>query len=178
MKSRWPILALTIAWASCHRGISPAAGTAPLSTAPAASAVLDSIDTRIPVPLPPMMAQHQKENMREHLVAVRQIVASAGAQDFDAVARAATAMGYSEQMGQMCSHMGAGAPGFTEQALQFHHTADKISQAAREHDLPGVLSALEATLATCTGCHSAFKQRVVDQTTWASLVGQSPRRHP
>jgi cytochrome c556 len=116
--------------------------------------------------------------MREHLAAVQQIIASVGAQDFEAVARAGAAIGYSEQMGQMCSHMGAGAPGFMEQALQFHHTADKISHAARAHDLPGVLSALEATLAACTGCHSAFKQRVVDETTWASLVGQTAPRHP
>ncbi len=37
-------------------------------------------------------------------------------------------------MGAMCTHMGAGAPGFTEQALHFHHTADKIGDAARKHD--------------------------------------------
>lgn len=177
MKSWIPIVGLTIASVTCHRGVPSVAGAAPISAASSATAVLDSIDTRVPVPLLPMMAQHQKENMREHLAAVQQIVASVGAKDFDAVARAASAIGYSEEMGQMCNHMGAGAPGFTEQALQFHHTADKISQAARKHDMPGVLTALDATLATCTGCHSVFKQRVVDETTWASLVGTAPPQH-
>jgi hypothetical protein len=80
-------------------------------------------------------------------------------------------------MGQMCNHMGAGAPGFTEQALAFHHTADKIGAAARKRDMPGVVSALGETLATCTGCHATFKQKVVDEATWASLTGRtSPRQ--
>jgi hypothetical protein len=56
--------------------------------------------------------------------------------------------------------------------LQFHHTADKITEAARTRDMPGVLTALNQTLATCTGCHAAFKQRVVDETTWTSLATQ------
>jgi len=140
--------------------------------------MLDSIDTRVPVPLLPMMANHQKENMREHLLAVQEIVGGVGAKDFDAIARAAAKLGYSEPMGQMCNHMGAGAPGFTEQALRFHHTADTISAAARGRDLPGVLTALNNTLAACTGCHSVFKQRVVDETTWASLAGQPPPHKP
>jgi len=99
------------------------------------------------------------------------------AKDFDAISRAASSIGYSEQMGQMCNHMGAGAPGFTGQALRFHHTADKISDAARDRDMPGVLTALNETLATCTGCHSVFKQRVVDETTWASLAGTAAPPH-
>jgi hypothetical protein len=145
---------------------------------PSAAALFDSMDTRVPVPLLPMMANHQKQNMREHLLAVQAIVSGVGTNDFDAIATAAAKIGYSEQMGQMCNHMGAGAPGFTEQALRFHHTADKISEAARGRDMPGVLTALSDTLATCTGCHSVFKQRVVDETTWASLAGQSPPQHP
>jgi cytochrome c556 len=157
--------------AGCQR---PAATTAPQTSA---TAVLDAMDTRVPVPLLPMMANHQKQNMRDHLQAVQTIVAAAGAGDFPAIARAAATIGYSEQMGQMCSHMGAGAPGFTEQALRFHHTADRISDAARQRDMPGVLGALGNTLATCTGCHATFKQKLVDDTTWASLAGQAAPQH-
>jgi len=101
-----------------------------------AQQALDRLDTRIAVPLLPMMANHQKQNMRDHLVAVQEIVLAAASDDFDAVERAAGRMGYSEQMGQMCSHMGAGAPGFTEQALTFHHTADTIVTAARQLTAP------------------------------------------
>jgi len=152
------------------------------SAVPPAVAVLDSMDTRVPVPLLPVMANHQKQNMRDHLTAVQAIVTAVGAKDYDAMSRAAGRIGYSEQMGQMCNHMGAGAPGFTEQALHFHHTADKISEAAKRRDMPAVLSALGETLATCTGCHAVFKQKIVDENTWASLTGASagtpPKHHP
>ena len=87
---------------------------------PVHRAVFDSMDTRVPGPLfrLPMMANHQKQNMRDHLAAVQEIVGAVGAEDFAAiVARRRATIGYSEQMGQMCNHMGAGAPGFTDQAL-------------------------------------------------------------
>jgi len=170
----WLLFVGTLASAAgCHR---PAA-TATAPSPPAATALLDSMDTRVPVPLLPMMANHQKQNMRDHLRAVQEIVGAVGTGDFDAIARAAGTIGYSEQMGQMCNHMGAGAPGFTAQALRFHHTADKIAEAARGREMPAVLAALNKTLATCTGCHATFKQRVVDETTWASLAGQTTPQH-
>jgi Cytochrome C' len=123
---------------------------------------VDQLDARKPVPLLPRMAQHQKQNMRDHLAVVQEVVSALGAGDFSKVAQSAKRMGYSETMGQMCEHMGAGAPGFTEQALAFHHTADNIAEAATRNDPAAVLSALAATLATCTTCHAAYKQRVVD----------------
>jgi hypothetical protein len=175
-----PVIGLVVAAMSCRRDPSSAAVPTPREsapTSPSAAAVFDSMDTRVAVPLLPVMANHQKQNMREHLTAVQGIVGAIGTQDFGAISRAAATIGYSEQMGQMCNHMGAGAPGFTEQALRFHHTADKISAAARAHDMPAVLSALNETLTTCTGCHSVFKQRIVDETTWASLAGQKPPQH-
>jgi len=166
------------------RGESPTAAPAADSSAakqPSASphAALDAMDARIPVPLLAMMANHQKQNMRDHLVAVQEIVAAASASDFGAVERAAARIGYSEQMGRMCSHMGAGAPGFTEQALRFHRTADGIADAARRKDREGVWSALGETLQTCTGCHAVWKQRVVDEEEWSTLTASAPpATHP
>ncbi|HKO46149.1 MAG TPA: cytochrome c [Polyangiaceae bacterium] len=131
------------------------------STALSLNAALDKLDQRRPVPLLPMMAQHQKANMREHLEAVQEVVAGAAAGEFDKVALAAKRMGYSETMGRMCEHMGASAPGFTEQALSFHHTADEIAAAATKQDGPAVLAALSKTLRACTSCHATYKQRLV-----------------
>ena len=152
---------------------SPGAG----SSAPAPSMPphesLDRMDTRVAVPLLPMMANHQKQNMRDHLVAVQEIAAAAGANDFAAIEKAAGRIGYSEQMGQMCTRMGAGAPGFTDKALEFHRSADKIGEAARKQDMGAVLQALGATLATCTGCHATFKQHVVDDAAWAAATKQA-----
>jgi len=149
---------------------------APAASAPAPSAhpqdSLDRLDARTPVPLLPMMANHQKQNMRDHLVAVQEIVAAVATSDFAAIEKSAGRIGYSEQMGAMCTHMGAGAPGFTEQALGFHKTADGIAAAAKKKDREGVLKALGETLSTCTSCHSKWKQHVVDEATWSSSTSQ------
>lgn len=149
-----------------------ATAAAPSASARSATAydVLDKMDERTPVPLLPMMANHQKQNMRDHLVAVQEIIVAMAANDYGSIERAASRIGYSEQMGKMCSHMGAGAPGFTDQALHFHRTADTIAEAARKGDKDAVLSALGKTLATCTGCHAAFKQKVVDDEAWTAAT--------
>ena len=150
-----------------------------MSLAPARSSHADdqahkmppaSMDRRMPLPLLAMMAEHQKQNMREHLMAVQGIVAAISRDDMDGVAKAAGRIGYSESMGQMCEHMGAAAPGFTERALNFHHAADTIGEAARRGDRPAVLTALDRTLQACVGCHAAFRQEIVDEATWQRLT--------
>ena len=180
---RSPLLLLALASTlalllGCNRETPPAPATSAAASATtaqtSAAEALDRMDTRVPVPLLPMMASHQKQNMRDHLVAVQEIVSALAADDFAGVERAAGRIGFSEQMGQMCTHMGAGAPGFTEQALAFHHTADRIATAARERDRARVLTELGATLQACTSCHAAWKQRVVDETTWQKLTSAAP----
>jgi hypothetical protein len=134
---------------------------------------LDRIDGRSPIPLLPAMASHQKQNMRDHLVAVQEIVAAQSIADFSAAEAAAARLGFSHTMGQMCTHMGAGAPGFSEQAIEFHHTADRIGDAARERDGTRLLMALGATLQACTSCHAVWKQQVVDEPTWQRLTASA-----
>jgi hypothetical protein len=125
-----------------------------------------------------MMANHQKQNMRDHLAAVQEVVAGLATNDFPGIEKAAGRMGFSEQMGAMCTHMGAGAPGFTEQAIAFHKTADSIADAARRRDRDGVTRALATTLTTCTGCHATWKQQVVDEETWTRATGSAaPTTH-
>jgi hypothetical protein len=150
----------------------PGQDAAPKASAQPRGAVeaLDGMDARTPVPLLPMMANHQKQNMRDHLVAVQEIVSAMASDDYAGVERAAKRIGYSEQMGRMCSHMGSGAPGFTDQALAFHRTADIIAEAARKKDEAAVLLALGKTLAACTGCHAGFKQKVVDEEGWGAAT--------
>lgn len=155
----------------------PAPGPAPKPTDDSAQAALDRMDEREPVPLLPMMALHQKENMRDHLVAVQEIVAALATDDFAGVEKAAGRIGFSDRMAQMCTHMGAGAPGFTEHALGFHRTADRIAEAARERDRARVLTELGATLATCTSCHAKWKQKVVDEGAWRQMTQAAPPVH-
>jgi len=105
-----------------------------------------------------------------------EIVAAAGANDFDGVQTAVSRIGYSEQMGQMCQHMGAAAPGFTQLSLKFHHTADTIGEAAKRRNAEDVIKALSDTLAICTTCHQTFKQQIVDDAAWLALTKVAPPR--
>jgi len=154
------------------------ASAPPPPPSPAADLALDRLDTRVPLPLLPHMAQHQKENMREHLIAVQEIALATGRGDFAAVEETSRRLGLSPSMERMCQHMGTGAPGFTEQALAFHRSADEITKAARSRDSAAVMTALGATLHLCTGCHATFRQKVVDETTWAGLTQPADRRGP
>jgi len=161
----------------CYESTAPAA---PPQSVPAASATPSAVeaetkmDTRVPVPLLPMMAEHQKQQMRSHLLAVQEIVAALAKNDFGGVEAATRKIGYSDSMGQMCTHMGAGAPGFTPTAINFHRTADTIGTAAKKKDRAGVLAALSVTLNTCVGCHATYKQQVVDNATWTRLTSTAP----
>ncbi len=152
---------------------SQAATPSPSSAEATATEELDRTDRRSPIPLLPAMAAHQKQNMRDHLVAVQEMVTALSTADFATVEAAAARIGFSQSMGQMCSHMGAGAPGFAEQAIEFHHTADRIGTAARERDGAAVLMALGTTLQACTSCHAVWKQQVVDAATWQRLASSS-----
>lgn len=136
-----------------------------------ALATFEQMDARKPVPLTPMMANHQLENMRDHLLAVQQIIEAAAEEDFEGINKAAQKIGSSPQMAQMCNHMGAGADGFTELALGFHETADGIIEAAEEEDYGAVMSALGDTLNTCNSCHAQFKQQVVSEEAWSQKTG-------
>jgi len=183
--TRLELSCLAILLGACAREPAPAPGSTPAPHLPAphlpmpvssgsASDALDRLDPRTPLPLLPMMANHQKQSMREHLEVVQAIVAAISSSDFEAAERAAARIGLSEQMGQMCTHMGAAATGFTERALEFHQTADRIAVAARARDGAALLTAFSATLQTCTSCHAAWKQQVVDEPTWQRLTALAP----
>jgi hypothetical protein len=156
--------------------VAPAAPVTPPAPPPrlAALEALDAMDTRKPVPLTPMMAQHQKQNMRDHLQAVQEMVVALAADDFAGVEKASARIGSSPQMAMMCNHMGMGAPGFSDQALGFHQTADTIAVAAKKKNRKAVLTALGQTLATCTACHATWKQEVVDEKTWSDATKSAP----
>ena len=139
----------------------------------AAHDALAAMDHRQAVPLQPMMAWHQKQNMMEHLVAIQRITAALAVEDWSAVGDAAALIESSPQMQQMCQHMGAGAPGFTDMALDFHRRADAIGVAADEQDGPAVLRATAHTLEACTSCHAAYRQELVDAATWQERTGSN-----
>ncbi len=151
-----------------------AQGSATPPDGPGAHAELAKLDSRRPVPLMPMMAWHQKQNMMEHLVAIQRITAGLAHDDWDEIDKASKLIGTSPKMKMMCEHMGAGAKGFTEQALEFHRRADGIALAAKKQDKTAVLKATSETLKACTGCHSAFRQDVVSAGDWKRRTSSTP----
>lgn len=165
------------AWALACRAEAPASPeVAPSAVAAPAAAsgpqeALAALDPRTPVPLQPMMAWHQKQNMMAHLETIQQITAALAAGDFEAAAKASRAIEASPQMQAMCQHMGAGAEGFTPRALDFHERAHRIGVAARAKDMQASLRATANTLEACTGCHRQYRQEVVDAATWQALTG-------
>jgi hypothetical protein len=170
-------LALLIA--ACQSKPTPAQpveqASAPVAASDACAPIseLNALDPRRPVPLQPMMAWHQKQNMQDHLVAIQRIVDALAQEDWEAIGTASERIESSPQMQQMCEHMGAGAEGFTEQALEFHRRADAIGEAAAARDAQAVLSATSNTLQACTSCHSTYRQEIVDAETWTSRTGQA-----
>ena len=132
---------------------------------------LDGMDSRTPLPMPPMMALHQKEQMRGHLEATQELSAALAESDWAAIEAAASKLGSSPQMAMTCDHMGAAAEGFTPQALDFHARADKIVEAAQAQDQQAVLAATAATLAACTACHNTWRQQIVSPEAYAELTG-------
>ena len=145
----------------------------PSHDACAPQAELDRMDPRKPVPLQPMMAWHQKQNMQDHLVAIQQITDALARDDWDAIARAASRIEASPQMQRMCQHMGAGAEGFTPLALDFHKRAEAIAPAARAKDAKAVLKATAHTLAACTSCHATYRQEIVSAEVWQQRTGST-----
>ena len=150
---KWMQLLLLLACAD-KRAATPAPAPAP------APDPIAAFDSRTPVPLPPMMVAHQREQMRSHLESVQAIIAGLAADDFDAIVTASAGIGPSEAMAAQCKHMGGGVAGFTEAALHFHETAGGIGAAAKRRDRAGVTTALGATLKECTSCHATYRQVV------------------
>jgi hypothetical protein len=134
---------------------------------------LATLDARTPVPLLPPMALHQKQNMQDHLLVVQQITDGLAREDWAAVEAAASRIASSPQMQLQCEHMGMGADGFTERALDFHRRADGIVAAAKEQDAAKVLASTAATLEACTSCHSTYRQEVVSDAVWAERTGSA-----
>ena len=57
-----------------------------------------------------MLADHQRRNMRDHVVAVQEIVAALPVEDYPAIEKAVGRVGFTDPMGPVCTHMGHEEP--------------------------------------------------------------------
>ncbi len=103
------------------------------------------------------MAQHQLMNMRNHLKAVQNIIKYLSEDEFEKASEVASSeLGLTDEMKMMCSAFGN--KDFEKMGLEFHQSADRMSEIFKTGDKNKSLEALSATLNYCVNCHATFKQ--------------------
>jgi len=125
-------------------------------------------DSRELVKLPPMMQEHMLANMRDHLVALDEMLAALAQGEIDSAAKVAEArLG----MSSLSLHGAAHLSKFMPKAIgaigtQMHRAASRFVIVARDAELePGLKSqrkvykALQAITENCNACHQGYRIR-------------------
>ena len=100
-----------------------------------------------------------KLTMREHLEAIRDIVAALGRQDFEQAAKVAhDELGFPKHHQAMQREGGVTfPPKYHELAMAHHQEAEDLAKVLPSKDLPTILPKLEKTIGACVSCHRAYK---------------------
>lgn len=120
-----------------------------------------SEDTRQHVKLPEMMQQHMMSNMRDHLVALNDILVHMSKGELDRAADIAESrLGMSSLDSHGASHMA----GYMPEAMQktgtaMHKAASRFALKAQEGDSVAAYQMLPEITSTCIACHSAYRIR-------------------
>ena len=121
------------------------------------SQTMATSDKRISLALNSMQKQHQLKNMRSHLEAIQNIIKLLAKENYDEASKVAyTKLGSTTEMKLMCSSFGN--ENFENLGLDFHKSADKMSEVFKNKDKNASLEALSTTMNYCIQCHSTFKQ--------------------
>lgn len=125
-------------------------------------------DSRELVKLPPMMQQHMLANMRDHLVALDEILSALAEGQTDKAAKIAEKrLGMSSLSLHGAAHLGKFMPETMGKiGTQMHRAASRFVVAAQDAELdPGkgaqrmVYRALQQVTENCNACHQAFRIR-------------------
>jgi hypothetical protein len=118
-------------------------------------------DSRQFVKLPEMMQQHMMSNMRDHLVAVNQILINMANGQLDQAAEVAeTRLGMSSLESHGASHMAKYMPeGMREAGTSMHEAASRFALKAQEGDILPAYNSLSKVTSACVACHSGYRIR-------------------
>lgn len=118
-------------------------------------------DKRELVSLPDMMQAHMLANMRDHLAALNEILASMAGGDGDKAAQIAeTRLGMSSLATHGASHMAPFMPErMREIGTGMHHAASRFALRAQEGEPGPALEALSDVTTACVACHSGYRIR-------------------
>ena len=127
-------------------------------------------DKRQFVKMPKMMQKHQLANMRDHLMAVNEILFNMGNGDLDKAAEIAEArLGMSALSSHHASHMATFMPkGMQAIGTSMHKAASRFALKAEEGDPLPAYKALQEVTAACVACHAGYK-------THPSTVSVTPK---
>ena len=114
-------------------------------------------DKRFSLKLNSMQKQHQLKNMRSHLEAVQQITLLLANENYEKASVVAyEKLGSTTEMKLMCASFGNET--FENLGLDFHKSADSMSEVFKTKDPKASLVALSNTINYCVQCHAAFRQ--------------------
>lgn len=116
-------------------------------------------DERVVLNLNEQASAGMKLTMREHLEAIRDIVAALGRQDFEQAARVAhDELGFPKHHQAMKRETGATFPSkYHELAMAHHQAAEDLAKVIPSKDLKAILPQLERTIGACVSCHRVYK---------------------
>ena len=114
-------------------------------------------DKRISLKLNSMQKQHQLKNMRSHLEAVQTILSLLSNEKYEEASKVAySKLGSTTEMKMMCASFGD--KNFEILGLDFHKSADKMSEIFKKKDKNSSLQALSKTMNYCVQCHATYRQ--------------------
>jgi hypothetical protein len=116
-------------------------------------------DKRVFVEMPKMMQEHQLANMRDHLMAINEILTEMGKGELDKAADIAEArLGMSSLGSHGASHMGKIMPKeMGAIGTSMHKAASRFALKAQEGDALPAYKALQEITAACVACHAGYK---------------------
>jgi hypothetical protein len=115
------------------------------------------LDNRISLGLNPKQKRHQLKNMRSHLKAIQSIIDLIADDDYDEASEVAyEKLGSTTEMKLMCASFGNEQ--FENLGLEFHKSADEMSEIIKGKDQKQSLKAVSHTMDYCIQCHETFRQ--------------------
>lgn len=118
-------------------------------------------DARELVQLPEMMQQHMMSNMRDHLLAINEILTNMANNQLDQAAEVAESrLGMSSLESHGASHMAKFmTEGMRQAGTNMHRAASRFALKAEEGELLPAYSALSEITSACVTCHSSYRIR-------------------
>lgn len=118
-------------------------------------------DSRQLVNMPEMMQQHMLSNMRDHLMAINEILKNMTGGQLDQAADVAESrLGMSSLKLHGANHMAEFMPeGMRQAGTNMHRAASRFALRAQEGEASVAYKALTEVTSACVNCHSGYRIR-------------------